>query len=487
MEGRKEKGSTNGQQRVNDRTLALSSYLITCTPMATFHFYLRDGDNIDLPTTVHLHVRWNGKRLVYPIGCKVLPRHWNTEKEQVTGKVPTCPHYTAPPTHRVDGNGRPFATEPHRDINERLKVLQASAVGILDNFAREHDRAPERNELRDALNRADGKANGDAPIDLLTFAHAFINSAEGKFNSERKAPFHRATVSRFAVTLELLKEYTAKRAKRSTPPPVYFSEVDAEFVAGFTVFLTKSKGYAVNTVVKYGRTLRLFLRRAKEGNDIGHEVKPEVFSRRLSLKEDPSDQIYLNPEELDAFYRLDLSAHPRLERARDLFIVGAWTGLRFGDLSRVQPEHIEGDRLRVRTSKTGKDVSIPLHPCVPEIMAKYGGQVPSGISNQKQNNYLKEAAALVPALQAKIMVGRTKGGIRREVARAKWELVTTHTARRSFASNCYRNGIPARSIMGVTGHTTEQAFMRYIRLSNEEHADIMAKSTLFTRSVLKAV
>ncbi|MBK9598749.1 MAG: hypothetical protein IPO60_10635 [Flavobacteriales bacterium] len=104
-------------------------------------------------------------------------------------------------------------------------MLQASAVGILDNFAREHDRAPERNELRDALNRADGKANGDAPIDLLTFAHAFINSAEGKFNSERKAPFHRATVSRFAVTLELLKEYTAKRAKRSTPPPVYFSEV----------------------------------------------------------------------------------------------------------------------------------------------------------------------------------------------------------------------------------------------------------------------
>ncbi|MBK9598748.1 MAG: tyrosine-type recombinase/integrase [Flavobacteriales bacterium] len=161
--------------------------------------------------------------------------------------------------------------------------------------------------------------------------------------------------------------------------------------------------------------------------------------------------------------------------------------MRFGDLSRIQPEHIEGGRLRVRTSKTGKDVSIPLHPCVPEIMAKYGGQVPSGISNQKQNNYLKEAAALVPALQAKIMVGRTKGGIRREVARAKWELVTTHTARRSFASNCYRNGIPARSIMGVTGHTTEQAFMRYIRLSNEEHADIMAKSTLFTRSVLKAV
>ncbi|MBK6894080.1 MAG: tyrosine-type recombinase/integrase [Flavobacteriales bacterium] len=94
---------------------------------------------------------------------------------------------------------------------------------------------------------------------------------------------------------------------------------------------------------------------------------------------------------------------------------------------------------------------------------------------------------MVPALQVKTMEGRTKGGIRREVAKYKWERVTTHTARRSFASNCYRDGIPARTIMAVTGHTTEQAFMRYIRLTNDEHADIMAKSSLFTMPVMKAV
>jgi integrase len=324
------------------------------------------------------------------------------------------------------------------------------------------------------------------PTDLLTFAHAHIESAQGQFNSDRKAPYHRATISRYKVALELLTAYAAKRSRRKTAPPVAFAEVDADFVAGFTAYLT-AQGYAANSVVKYGKTLREFLKRAKEHKELGKEVNPEVFHRRLTLKEEPSEQVYLNADELAAFYRVDLSAHPRLERARDLFIVGSWTGLRFGDLSRIQPEHIEGGRLRVRTSKTGKEVTIPLHPCIPAIMAKYGGRVPSGISNQKQNGYIKEAAAMVPELQVKTMEGRTKGGIRREVARAKWERITTHTARRSFASNCYRDGIPARTIMAVTGHRTEQAFMRYIRLTNDEHADIMAKSSLFTMPVMKAV
>lgn len=462
--------------------------------MANFHFYLRDGDSPDQPTAVHLHIRWAGQRLVYPTGCKVKPGHWQADKEKVTGKAPKCPYCTPPPSDRLDAHGRPFPVEAHRDINERLKVLQASAVGILDTFAREKGRAPSRNELRDALSRADGKATGDAPMDLLTFIQQFMDSDAGRQHMDGAGSLHFTTLNRYELTRDLLAAYIAKRANRKAPPPVYFAEVDGAFVAGFTAFLTKGvkldgkvKTYAANTVVKYSRTLRKFLRMAKEHKEVGKEVAPEVFSKRYTLKEDPSEQVYLNAEELAAFYRVDLSAHPRLERARDLFMVGAWTGLRFGDLSRIQPEHIEGDRLRVRTSKTGKEVTIPLHPSIPAIMAKYGGRVPSGISNQKQNDYLKDAAAMVPELQVKTMQGRTKGGIRREVARAKWERITTHTARRSFASNCYRDGIPARTIMAVTGHQTEQAFMRYIRLTNEEHADIMARSSLFAMPVLKAV
>jgi len=184
-------------------------------------------------------------------------------------------------------------------------------------------------------------------------------------------------------------------------------------------------------------------------------------------------------------YGLDLSKQPRLDRARDLFIVGTWTGLRFGDLSRVRPEHIEGVRIKVPTAKTGKEVRIPLHPHVREILTKYEGGFPSGISNQKQNKYIKEVAALVPALQEKVMTGRTQGGKHVEAPSAKWELVTTHTARRSFATNLYQQGIPARTIMTVTGHRTERAFMGYIRLSPDEHMDLIAHSPLFQLAPMK--
>jgi integrase len=197
--------------------------------------------------------------------------------------------------------------------------------------------------------------------------------------------------------------------------------------------------------------------------------------------------VYLAPDELAAIYRLDLSARPGLERVRDLFIVGAWTGLRFGDLSRLQPEHVVDGKIFIRTDKSGKEVWIHIHPFVRAIMAKYGGRMPAAVSNQKHNDYLKELAAMVPELQTRVMIGSTVAGIRREVACMKWECITTHTARRSFASNLYRTGTAAQTIMKVTAHTTEQSFMRYIRLTNEEHADMIAASPLFQLAPLKAM
>jgi integrase len=153
--------------------------------------------------------------------------------------------------------------------------------------------------------------------------------------------------------------------------------------------------------------------------------------------------------------------------------VGAWTGLRFGDFTTIRPEQIAGDRIRIRTKKTGEAVTIPLHPFVRAILEKYGNALPRAISNQKMNAYLREFAGMVPCLQQRASVSSTVGGVRRYVTKAKAELITTHTARRSFATNFYRIGVPTRSIMAITGHRTEQAFRLYIRLNADEHADIL--------------
>jgi integrase len=61
----------------------------------------------------------------------------------------------------------------------------------------------------------------------------------------------------------------------------------------------------------------------------------------------------------------------------------------------------------------------------------------------------------------------------------KCDIITTHTARRSAATNMFKAGIPALSIMKITGHTTEKSFMKYIKITNEENAELMARNKYF--------
>ena len=63
----------------------------------------------------------------------------------------------------------------------------------------------------------------------------------------------------------------------------------------------------------------------------------------------------------------------------------------------------------------------------------------------------------------------------------KYELVSTHTARRSGATNMYIAVIPTLAIMKITGHKTEKAFLKYIKISEEENAEMLAKHCFFNK------
>jgi len=69
----------------------------------------------------------------------------------------------------------------------------------------------------------------------------------------------------------------------------------------------------------------------------------------------------------------------------------------------------------------------------------------------------------------------------------KWELVSSHTARRTFATNCYLDGIPTRTIMRITGHKKEDDFFRYIRMTPEDDAKILELYFNAETSALKVV
>ena len=146
----------------------------------------------------------------------------------------------------------------------------------------------------------------------------------------------------------------------------------------------------------------------------------------------------------------------------------------------------ETRRAGQRDQQTGDGVVIPVHPAVNKIISKYNGELPRSISNQKTNQFLKEMAKKVEVLKTPVSISFTKGGLKLSETFEKWELITSHTARRSFATNEYLAGTPSLTIMAITGHKTEKAFLRYIKLTPNEHAKLL-KQHWDKRNHLRAV
>jgi len=252
-----------------------------------------------------------------------------------------------------------------------------------------------------------------------------------------------------------------------------FEEISQAFFHDFKAWLFGApRNLQTNYVHKLFSILKMFMRDARQR---GYHSS-DAFEG-FKIGKEKMTKIALSFDELEAMYRLDLSGNQRLERVRDLFLIGAYSGLRFSDFSRLSPEHVvdfEGEKmLSITTQKTGEGVFIPLFPILEMLLTKYDFTVPK-ISGQKMNDYLKELGQ-ASGMDERIFVTNTAGGKRREHEMARWEKLTTHVARRSFATNFYRAGLPAFQIMKITGHKTEQAFRQYICIDAKMAAMDFAK------------
>jgi len=200
------------------------------------------------------------------------------------------------------------------------------------------------------------------------------------------------------------------------------------------------------------------------------------------------DDVTVDPEEIFTVY-LSMNEITRIyyfkgltkkqERIRDLFIVGCLTALRYSDYSTLTKENFTKDYIVKITKKTGKKVTIPLHNYVREIYTKYDGEVSPGLSLQHFNRYIKKICQRV-GFTEEIVFHYTKGGKLVTETKQKWEMISSHTARRSAATNLYQTGrIKTYEIMALTGHTTEKSFFRYIRTSDEDKARQIAGDNFF--------
>jgi integrase len=209
-----------------------------------------------------------------------------------------------------------------------------------------------------------------------------------------------------------------------------------------------------------------------------------AFKKGFTVLEEEAEDIYLTIDEIEKIENLDLTEMPGKDKVRDLFLIGCWTGLRLSDYKTIISKDIQDGFIVKKQQKTEQPVVLPIHPTVKRIFEKYDNKLPEPISDQKFNDALKVIAKKAK-IKDKVHISITKGGIKKSKAYEKWQHVSSHTARRSFATNLYKQGFPALSIAKLTGHKTEQAFLKYIKVTPTENARMLAEH--WSKSNLKVV
>jgi integrase len=171
-------------------------------------------------------------------------------------------------------------------------------------------------------------------------------------------------------------------------------------------------------------------------------------------------------------------------------IIGVWTGARVSDLLNFTKKNIKNGFIEYTAIKTNQKIILPLHQHVRKILETNNGEFPRKISSQKFNDYIKKVCLKIDMIEEvegsksidinEGVKGSKRVKIKKKVFRKvkgtykKYELVSSHICRRSFATNHYGK-LPTPVIMAVTGHTTEKMFLNYIGKTASDNAETLNK------------
>ncbi len=407
----------------------------------TINFYPRRKDRA---APLYLRYLHKGVQFKYATGVEATPESWDQKK------------------NRFKPRGR-IASQNNERLAYLEKVAQevhAQLLGTGIPITKESISAAFKQRIEDDLLPFYQKIEREQNQFFFPYIAVFIN------NRERSGKYKPGTIETYRSVEKIVRGYQDYHGLE-----LKFDDIDLNFFYSFLDFL-ESREYLQNYISKVIAILKLMLDEAAE--DELHD-NTKYKSKKFSVPREEVFNIYLDTEELLRIYNLDISVRGQ-KITRDYFLLEAFTSLRYSDVIRLGPENIEGRLLKITQQKGGKYTAVPANPIVTKIISENGGVFPKPPWNAEMNRHLKEIAK---------NAGIDDPVIKRKKKYKKYELVTTHTGRRSFITNCLNAGIPPPEVMRISGHSDYKDFMKYYKVSEEQIARSLINHPHFT--MMKAV
>lgn len=249
---------------------------------------------------------------------------------------------------------------------------------------------------------------------------------------------------------------------------LYLKDMDKDILDGFVIHLYKDN--ANYTIKKKISILRSFLKYQKiKGRNVNEVALYWSFDGSLDVADDWL--IMPSRKEIEHIEKLDLSSKPYLDRVRDKYLIGCYTGLRFEDVLQslnkdcVRVNEKGKKYLEVITRKTGAIVTPPMGPKLEKLLIEKLNWNIRRISNPKANDYLRELFREYGPDSMKQVKTRTRiSGLKKtHISKKKYEFIHFHTSRAFFITNALYSGVPVNDVMKWSGHKGNFAvFKRYI-------------------------
>jgi integrase len=417
----------------------------------TINFYLRNPKK-DGICAIYASICYDNNRLIVFPGEKVHTGDWINKEGRKNEPKASAKNGTL--------IGNLFKAEKlYRDTYDDLKIKLGGIVPA-DIF---------KKAIADKKNPLVVKVVKPVRIRIVDFFQRTIDDTKnGDRLSDKKIKLKADSIKPYNSTLASYAAYETDKRK-----VYYMDEISQKLLDDYDKYLTQEKKLALNTKSRYLKTFMLMLRYGVTKKVADKNVLADI---KLHLQGERSDSIYLNDGEINDILNITDFKTPLYEYVRDYFIIGCQTGLRFSDYSRIKKEHINNGKIQMIQKKVNERVTVPIHPIVKKILAKYPDGLPKCPPNQVFNAYLKEICAPLPSLQKVFEKKITRENEVVVEKYSKHQLVQSHTARRSFATNEYRRGTPVITIMAITGHKSDKTFLNYVKMDGEEHADLLGAS-----------